>query len=205
MAVNNEFDDDFTENDLYEKKRAEENEKRIRDLREQIDELQEKNRHYRISTWNKKDDLIEFLDGYVDEIEDMIFQCFSPKALSDAFGVPQYKMFLWTKDTKHKKRIEMALEFSAEFRMHKSEAVIEKYINDPRLTVQQAGLVRELALHHSRMAGFRQPRVFGKAPDNAPKAPTINIVSPEDMGKLIEELRQKRLSGETVDGEAHEI
>lgn len=199
MAVNNEFNEDFNENDLYEQRRQEENEKRINELQDEIDKIKKKDLHSTIKRWDKRGNLTEYLDNHIEQIEDMLFQCDSPKVIADTFNVPQYKMFLWSKETKHKKRIEIALEFSAEMRMHKSQEVLEKYLKDPRLSMQQAGLVRELALHHSRMAGFRQPRVFGKAPEPPSKAPTVNIVSSDDMNKLVEAIRQKRIEGNNTE------
>jgi len=133
-----------------------------------------------------------FLDGQIEKIEELIFRCFTPEEISEILNVPVYKYFLWTKKTQHVLKILTAVEFSAEYRMGLSEKVLKRYIDDPNLTTQMTMLIRELSLHHSRMAGFRQPKTFGKTPDQSGQTNQVMVVTDDQMQVMLAAMREKK-------------
>lgn len=194
MPVNEEFSEDFTENDSYEQRRLNQQEKRTRELQDELDRIRNAERAKLIVRYEKARHgyLDSFLDKNIDLIEEMIFDGDSTKKIAASFMVPHYRFFMWTKKSIHKERIDIALEYSSESHMTESEEILRKSIADPRLTMQQAGLIRELALHLSRKAGFRDPKKFGRDFDKQPATQQTMIVSDQQMSKFIEATLQKK-------------
>lgn len=134
----------------------------------------------------------EMLDNHIEDIEEEIFRCTKVATMAFKYGVKGIVMAAWCKGTIHIERIRLAFELSAEYRMDLAADVLEKGIKDPNLEMQYTGLIRELALHHSRVAGFQNQKKYGKRPDIEVGIRPIQQITDTQMDRLIETFREDR-------------
>jgi hypothetical protein len=134
----------------------------------------------------------EMLDKHIEEIEEEIFRCTKIATMAFKYGVTGIVMAAWCKGTIHIDRIKLAYELSSMFRMDLAAETLEQGIKDPNLQIQYTGLIRELALHHSRMAGFENQKKFGKRPDIDVNIRPIQQITDQQMDRLIDTFRKDR-------------
>lgn len=195
LASENEFSND----EKYQQKRQEEINKKTSELKEKLSDISadvslRKLLLKRTVKNNKKiySEEYKFLDSKIDDIEEKVFQCQPYTKIAEFYRVKGILFAKWMKESIHLERIKIAIEMSSEVRMNLSEDTLTKWIEDPRLTIQQTGLIRELALHHSRMAGFRNQQVFGKKIEIEKPPTVINVVTEDGMSKMIEQIREEK-------------
>lgn len=155
---------------------------------EQLDAINKARMSY-VDSRYKTDFLL--LDHFIDDIEEDIFSCMGVDDMAKKYGVRGIVFAQWCRGSENIERIRIAYELSAEYRMGLVEKTIKEGLDDRNLLMQQTGLYRELALHHSRMAGFQNQKKFGKKPDTDINSRIVQIVTDDQFDKMIASFRKE--------------
>ena len=141
----------------------------------------------------------DFLDSKIEEIQNMIYLGVSPKRICEFYFNQYPKMFAltpiifayWAEETKHIEKIKFAYKASAEEHMNLSRDFMLEWLNKekhPELDMQHVGIVREIALWHSRMAEFHDRKRYGKKIEITNETAQTKVISGKDLNAFLEGL-----------------
>lgn len=135
----------------------------------------------------------DFLDLRIDEVENLIYLGVSPKKIclhlsKFIIGLTPIIYHHWKDSTKHINRIIFAYKASAEEHMNLSKEFMEKWLSNKDLDMQHVGIVREVALWHSRMAGFYDRKKFGAKVEIIDDKPAQKVLKGADIVDFLSEV-----------------
>ncbi len=152
------------------------------------------------------------LDEIVDNVCLWIYLCVSPKRICIELCKNDSKYFFdlnpiiynhWADWTEHKEKLVYAWKKSAEEHMFASQEFLLEWLDKekhPELNMQHVGIVREVALWKSRMAGFLDRKKFGAKVEITDDQKQVRVLTGSDLNKFLEGITKaaKKINAEDV-------
>jgi hypothetical protein len=154
-----------------------------------------------------------FLDSRIEQIENMIYLCVSPKRIcielaKSCHGLTPIIYHHWKDETKYLDRIKFAYTASAEEHMNSAHEFLQEWLDPsihPELDMQHVGIVREIGLFRSRMAEFLDRKKWGKKVEIVDERPQTKVISGRDLQTFLEGINNAKKEIDEEDFEESDL
>ena len=204
--------------------RSEKKQQLVDKLNEEIDNMEDHKNFglslvkKRVKGDKKKDHIykkeFDFFDKNIELIQNMIYMGVSPVRICEHF-YPKMKSITpiifayWKDETKHIEKLIFAYKSSGEQHMYLSKDFMMDWLDKekhPELDMQHVGIVREIALWHSRMAGFLDRKKWGAKVEVTDERAQVKVISGKDLNSFLEGLGKvaEKINSESEESEEGE-